>query len=184
MEALPGAGHLIYRKQSVSRSSFPTLGGLRFPKSVENDPEVSFSIAGLDPGSIANSVGLDTVARLKSTIQKFLNQNGDLPAEERKRLENMVANSADVFHIDTPYKLSLAHPAEFFTNQVYIVSNPQENKKLIDFEEFLKENPFYQSLSNSLLQIVRIYVDSADRDLLQKYRLVPNKEQLNLTTRW
>jgi len=146
--------------------------------------EVSFSIAGLDPGSIANSVGLDTVARMKSTIQKFLTQNGALPAEERKRLENMVANSADVFHIDTPYKLSLAHPAEFFTNQVYIVSNPQENKKLIDFEEFLKENPFYQSLSNSLLQIVRIYVDSADRDLLQKYRLVPNKEQLILTTRW
>jgi len=55
---------------------------------------------------------------------------------------------------------------------------------LIDFEGFLKENPFYQTLSNSLLQIVRIYVDSADRDLLQKYRLVPKKEPLNLTTRW
>ncbi len=146
--------------------------------------EVSFSIAGLDPGSIANSVGMDAVTRMKSMIQKLLNQNGDLPAEERKRFEYMVANPTEVFHIDTPYKLSLAHPAEFFTNQVYIVSNLRENKKLIDFEEFLKENPFYQSLSNSLLQIVRIYVDSSDRDLLHKYSLVPNKEQLNLTTRW
>ena len=146
--------------------------------------EVSFSIAGLDPGSIANSVGMETLSRLKSSIQKFLNQNGELQPEERRRFEHMLAAPEEVFHIDTPYKLSLAHPAEFFTNQVYIVSSAQENRKLIDFEEFLKENPFYQTLSNSLLQIVRIYVDSADRDLLQKYRLVPKKEPLNLTTRW
>jgi HD superfamily phosphohydrolase len=146
--------------------------------------EVSFSIAGLDPGSIANSVGIDTISRLKNVIQRFLSGNHEIPEEERQRLAFMVSHTQEVFRIDTPYKLSLAHPAEFSTNQVYITVNAVGGSKYIDFEEYLKENPFYQSLSAALLQIVRVYVESADRDILQKYGLIPKKEQLNLTTRW
>lgn len=146
--------------------------------------EVSFSITGVDPGSVANSVGMDNLQRIKNNIQKFLSKKESLPEEEKIRLEWMISNPQEVFHIDTPYKLSIAHPAEFFTNQVYIGSDQQDGGKPVDFEEFLKENPFYQSLSGNLIQLVRIYVESTDRELLQKYGLIPSKDRLTLTTRW
>jgi len=109
---------------------------------------------------------------------------------DRKELKIIFDHPKEYFKIDTPYKLTLAHPNEFLVNEVYLRSGvneagtDKEHVRLIDFENFLKSNPFYQSVSGQLVQIVRVYLTRDKRDLLDRYALLQFSDKVELTTRW
>ncbi len=144
--------------------------------------EVSFSITGMDPTSLAMSVGEDKIEAILSRIKKLL-KSEKADEKDAEQLEDIAANPGNYFKIDTPYKLTLAHPKEFLVNEVYLRTGNNDSD-LIDFEEFLKSNPFYQSVSGQLVQIVRVYMTQDKRDLLDKYSLLKFSDELELTTRW
>ncbi|HOO33186.1 MAG TPA: HD domain-containing protein [Thermotogota bacterium] len=144
--------------------------------------ELSFSITGMDPTRVAMSVGEERIESIIADIGKVL-KKGDIPEVDREELEAICENPVVYFKIDTPYKLTLAHPAEFLVNEVYLRTG-RTDSELVDFETFLKNSAFYQSVSGQLVQIVRIYIMSDIRDLLNKYALLDFKDGLELTTRW
>ncbi|HPF16239.1 MAG TPA: HD domain-containing protein [Thermotogota bacterium] len=158
--------------------------------------ELSFSITGMDPTSVAMSVGEERIETIKQRIAGLLNLQEGLPNEQRidendrKELKMILDHPKEYFKIDTPYKLTLAHPNEFLVNEVYLRTGEHktgpnaEHVRLIDFESFLKSNPFYQSVSGQLVQIVRVYLTKDKRDLLDKYALLQFSDKVELTTRW
>ena len=144
--------------------------------------ELSFSITGMDPTSVAMSVGEERIETIRQRIFDLLD-NQDLNKEDRKELKLIYDHPKQYFKIDTPYKLTLAHPNEFLVNEVYLRTG-QSARNLMDFESFLKSNPFYQSVSGQLVQIVRVYMTKDKRDLLNQYALLNFSDKLELTTRW
>jgi len=148
----------------------------------KNVLEISFSTTGVDPSRIANGVGEDNLKNIKSNIEKAL--NGDMPEYDRKELNEILNGFDEIFKIDTPYKLSLVHPAEFLANHVFLRVSYDSDYKLVDFEKYLLKNPFYRSISGSLVQMVRIYITVDCREILDRYSVLPKDTELNLTTRW
>jgi len=158
--------------------------------------EISFSITGMDPTSVAISVGEERIETIRQRIAGLLNKKEAMPSDQRidendrKELKIIFDHPKEYFKIDTPYKLTLAHPNEFLVNEVYLRSGvneagtDKEHVRLIDFENFLKSNPFYQSVSGQLVQIVRVYLTRDKRDLLDRYALLQFSDKVELTTRW
>src|SRR6056297_1722791 len=144
--------------------------------------ELSFSITGMDPTSVALSVGEERIDAIRQRIALLLS-NESLKGDDRQELKMIYDQPQNFFKIDTPYKLTLAHPNEFLVNEVYLRTG-QSDDSLMDFESFLKSNPFYQSVSGQLVQIVRVYMTQDKRDLLDKYSLLHFSDKLELTTRW
>ncbi|MFP4462006.1 MAG: HD domain-containing protein [Thermotogota bacterium] len=144
--------------------------------------ELSFSITGMDPTSVALSVGEERIDAIRQRIALLLKKE-DLKSDDKEELKMIYNHPQDYFKIDTPYKLTLAHPNEFLVNEVYLRTG-QSDDSLLDFEHFLKSNPFYQSVSGQLVQIVRVYMTKDKRDLLDKYALLQFSDKLELTTRW
>ena len=144
--------------------------------------EHSFSVTGMDPSKIAASVGEDTITEIVHQLRELIS-DGTIKESDLDVMREIVSAPYRFFKVDTPYKLTLAHPAEFLVNEVYL-RNTRNPEDLIDFETFLKKNPFYQSVSGQLVQIVRIYMTKDKRDLLKKYRLLGMKNDIEITTRW
>jgi len=146
--------------------------------------ESSFSVTGMDPSALAGSVGKEGLSSIDALIRAFLAKNPTITDEEKTTLQGMLDHPQEFFVVDTPYKLSLAHPAEFLANQVFLLIRQGSETRLMDFETFLKESAFYQSLSGKLVQMVRVYLTHDNREMLQKYHLLPEKKNVHLTTRW
>jgi len=144
--------------------------------------ELSFSITGMDPTNVAMSIGEERIEAIRQRIADCLDQK-ELNPQDREALTMIHDQPGQYFKIDTPYKLTLAHPNEFLVNEVYLRTGPSADQ-LMDFESFLKSNPFYQSVSGQLVQIVRVYMTKDKRDLLDQYALLDFSDQLELTTRW
>src|SRR6056297_367242 len=144
--------------------------------------ELSFSITGMDPTSVALSVGEERIEAIRQRIATLLHDEG-VDTHDKEELMLILEHPKNYFKIDTPYKLTLAHPKEFLVNEVYLRTG-RDDESLMDFENFLKSNPFYQSVSGQLVQIVRVYMTKDKRDLLDKYALLQFSDKLELTTRW
>jgi hypothetical protein len=144
--------------------------------------ELSFSITGMDPTSVALSVGEEQIEGVRQRITHLLSQ-AELNETDREELKMIYDHPEKYFKIDTPYKLTLAHPNEFLVNEVYLRTG-KDHYNLMDFEHFLKSNPFYQSVSGQLVQIVRVYMTKDKRDLLDQYDLIQFSDKVELTTRW
>ncbi len=144
--------------------------------------ELSFSITGMDPTSVAMSVGEERIEAIRQRIADLLEKK-EIRKDDREELKMILDHPLNYFKIDTPYKLTLAHPNEFLVNEVYLRTG-ESTDNLIDFESFLKSNPFYQSVSGQLVQIVRVYMTKDKRDLLDQYALLHFSDKLELTTRW
>ncbi len=144
--------------------------------------ELSFSITGMDPTKVALSVGEERIETVRQRIALIL-QDETVDKKDKEELNLIYNHPERYFKIDTPYKLTLAHPKEFLVNEVYLRTGPSV-ENLMDFESFLKSNPFYQSVSGQLVQIVRVYMTRDKRDLLEKYALLQFSDELELTTRW
>lgn len=164
------------------REAFGIMQNYKLRRLWKSIVELSFSITGMDPTRVAMSVGEERIESIIESIGKRLKQE-EIKKADREELENICNNPSLYFKIDTPYKLTLAHPAEFLVNEVYLRTG-RTDSELVDFETFLKNSAFYQSVSGQLVQIVRIYIMSDIRDLLNKYSLLDFKDGLELTTRW
>ncbi len=164
------------------REAFRIMQNYKLRRLWKSIVELSFSITGMDPTRVAMSVGEERIESIIESIGKRLKKE-EIKKADREELENICNNPSLYFKIDTPYKLTLAHPAEFLVNEVYLRTG-RTDSELVDFETFLKNSAFYQSVSGQLVQIVRIYIMSDIRDLLNKYSLLDFKDGLELTTRW
>jgi HD superfamily phosphohydrolase len=164
------------------REAFGIMQNYKLRRLWKSIVELSFSITGMDPTRVAMSVGEERIESIIESIGKRLKKE-EIKKADREELENICNNPSLYFKIDTPYKLTLAHPAEFLVNEVYLRTG-RTDSELVDFETFLKNSAFYQSVSGQLVQIVRIYIMSDIRDLLNKYSLLDFKDGLELTTRW
>lgn len=145
--------------------------------------EITFSTTGVDPSLVANSVGEDVLSKIRKNIRNSLKEK-DLDPIEQESFERLLRDFDSLFYIDTPYKLSLAHPAEFLASEVYLSLSNDQGLQLIQFNDFLEDSPLYKSVSGNLVQMVRIYVAEEVRDLLRKHAIVPLKSRVHLTTRW
>ena len=101
---------------------------------------------------------------------------------DKKILHELLTDFDRLFRIDTPYKLSLAHPDEFLSSNVYLFDDKRED--ILSFEHFEKRYPAYHLISNNLIQIVRIYCVKDIRWLLRKYQIIPEVSRISITTRW
>jgi hypothetical protein len=136
----------------------------------------------MDPTSVALSVGEEQIEGVRQQITHLLS-HAELNETDREELKMIYDHPEKYFKIDTPYKLTLAHPNEFLVNEVYLRTG-KDHDNLMDFEHFLKSNPFYQSVSGQLVQIVRVYMTKDKRDLLDQYDLIQFSDKVELTTRW
>ncbi len=164
------------------REAFELLNDYRERHLWKSVMEHSFSVTGMDPTKIAASVGEDTITGIVQQLKRLI-ESGAISDNDLEVMREIIKAPYRFFKVDTPYKLTLAHPAEFLVNEVYL-RNTRNPEDLIDFETFLKKNPFYQSVSGQLVQIVRIYMTKDKRDLLKKYRLQDMKNDIEITTRW
>jgi len=51
------------------------------------------------------------------------------------------------------------------------------------FEEYVRQYPAYNFMKSNLIQIVRIYVTKDIREILEKYKILP-ETGVEVTTRW
>ncbi|OAA29762.1 metal-dependent phosphohydrolase [Kosmotoga arenicorallina S304] len=141
--------------------------------------EISFSTTGVDPSVVSGSVAQDALSKMKLKLEEAREkaENAD-----KKILLELLTDFDDLFRIDTPYKLSLAHPDEFLSSNVYLFDDKLGD--ILNFEQFEKRYPAYHLISNNLIQIVRIYCVKDIRWLLRKYEIVPEVSRIDITTRW
>ncbi len=145
--------------------------------------EITFSTTGVDPSLVANSVGEDVLRKIEKNLRARM-KDTPMEPEEIRSFESILSNFDTIFHIDTPYKLSLAHPAEFLASEVYLSRTQDQEISLVRFNDFLEDSPLYKSVSGNLVQMVRIYVAEDVRDFLRKHSIIPAASRVHLTTRW
>jgi hypothetical protein len=141
--------------------------------------ELPFSTTGVDPSIISISVAEDFLKKLNENIKKV--QKTDIDKNDKEQLCYILENFENIFKIDTPYKLSLVHPKEFLYSDVFIKDLSGE---VLDFEEVYTKYPAYKFMQSNLLQIVRIYMKEDKREILKKYKLIPENNGTKVTTRW
>jgi len=142
--------------------------------------ERPFTTRGIDPAVVSQGVAEDILNRMKKRIREVLTKK-ELPEQDRLKLIELLEKFEDFFVVDTPYKLTLAHPEEFTVNKVLLYDG--KNDEVLSFEEFEAKNPAYRLLSNNLIQLVRVYTVEDVRGLLEKYNIVVETD-VELTTRW
>ncbi|WP_290666888.1 HD domain-containing protein [Kosmotoga sp.] len=141
--------------------------------------EISFSTTGVDPSVVSGSVAQDALSKMKQKLKDAKEKAEDA---DKKILHELLTDFDRLFRIDTPYKLSLAHPDEFLSSNVYLFDDKQED--ILSFEHFEKRYPAYHLISNNLIQIVRIYCVKDIRWLLRRYQIIPEVSRISITTRW
>ncbi|MBO8160484.1 MAG: HD domain-containing protein [Thermosipho sp. (in: Bacteria)] len=140
--------------------------------------ETPFSVEGIDPSVASQGFAMDILQKIRLKLEKALETSTD---EDREKLSIILSNFDEVFKVDTPYKLTLVHPEEFLKSNIFIYDNWED--RVLAFDEYVKQYPAYNLMSNNLIQIVRVYVTEDIRELLNKYNILP-KVQTSLTTRW
>ncbi len=138
--------------------------------------ETPFSIEGVDPSLVSQGIAVDVLQKIKLKIEKAIQVADE---QDKRILANLLNNFEEVFKIDTPYKLTIVHPEEFLKSNIFISSRNQ----IMSFEDYVKKFPAYNFLKNNLIQIVRIYATKDVRDLIDKYKLLPDTF-VSVTTRW
>jgi HD superfamily phosphohydrolase len=141
--------------------------------------EVPFTAQGTDPSVLAESFSLSIIENIKKSLEELL-KSKDYDPEDEKNLKYILKNSDKLFKIDTPYKLTLMSPDEFIPNEVYLYDKLTDSVQ--SFDEFLKNSPF-TFMSAKTVQIIRIYITEDKRNLIFKYKLLPNLKT-QTTTRW
>jgi len=58
-----------------------------------------------------------------------------------------------------------------------------KKNRIMTFEEYVRQYPAYNFMKNNLIQIVRIYVTRDIREILEKYKVLP-ETTMEITTRW
>lgn len=182
----------IYRKNtkfSLKTESMKNIEKLEYAHTIINRlrkrdlwkmiKELPFSTTGVDPSIISISVAEDFLKKLNENIKKV--QKTDIDKNDKEQLCYILENFENIFKIDTPYKLSLVHPEEFLYSDVFIKDLSGE---VLDFEEVYTKYPAYKFMQSNLLQIVRIYMKEDKREILKKYKLIPENNGTKVTTRW
>ena len=142
--------------------------------------EYPFITTGVDPGIVAESIGVNVLSGVKKKLMEIL-QNGKYDEKDEEELKDLLKNFDEYFRIDTPYKLTLFHPVEFDTTKVFLYDSKRD--KIMSFSDFGRRSPAYNLAVPTLFQIVRIYVTKDIREMLRKYSLLP-MENMDITTRW
>jgi hypothetical protein len=121
---------------------------------------------------------MDILQKIRFRLERAIDRSEE---KDREKLSMILSNFDEIFKVDTPYKLSLVHPEEFLRSNIFIYDTWKNN--VLAFDEYVKQYPAYNLMSNNLIQIVRVYVTEDIRELLNKYEILPKVETL-LTTRW
>ncbi|ODN29749.1 HD domain-containing protein [Fervidobacterium thailandense] len=138
--------------------------------------ETPFSIEGVDPTLVSQGIASDLLQKIRLKLERSIDVADE---EDRKQILNILSNFDEIFKVDTPYKLTIVHPEEFLRSNIYII----KKNHLMTFEEYVKNYPAYNFMRSNMIQIIRIYVTKDIRDLLEKYKVLP-ETSLELTTRW
>lgn len=141
--------------------------------------EIPFYTKGVDPSTISISVAENALKKIKLNIENKIKDKID--KSDKNELFYILDNFDSIFKIDTPYKLSLVHPNEFLSSDVYI---KDIDDKIITFDDLYEKYPAYKLLENNLIQIVRIYMKEDKREILKKYNLVVEDKNIEINTRW
>ncbi len=138
--------------------------------------ETPFSIEGVDPSLVSQGIASDLLQKIRLKLERSY----EIADEEDKRaILYMINNFDEVFRVDTPYKLTIVHPEEFLRSNIYII----KKNRLMTFEEYVKNYPAYNFMKSNLIQIIRIYVTKDVREILEKYKMLP-ETVTEITTRW
>lgn len=140
--------------------------------------ETPFSVEGIDPSVASQGFAMDILQKIRFRLERAIDRSEE---KDREKLSMILSNFDEIFKVDTPYKLSLVHPEEFLRSNIFIYDTWKNN--VLAFDEYVKQYPAYNLMSNNLIQIVRVYVTEDIRELLNKYEILPKVETL-LTTRW
>lgn len=138
--------------------------------------ETPFSIEGVDPSLVSQGIASDLLQKIRLKLERSFEIADD---EDKKIIVHLMNNFDEVFRIDTPYKLTIVHPEEFLKSNIYILKKNQ----LMTFEEYVKLYPAYNFMKSNLIQIIRIYVTKDVREILDKYKILP-ETSMEITTRW
>ncbi|MGC8821016.1 MAG: HD domain-containing protein [Fervidobacterium sp.] len=138
--------------------------------------ETPFSIEGVDPSLVSQGIASDLLQKIRLKLERSF----EIADEDDKRIiMHLMNNFDDVFRVDTPYKLTIVHPEEFLRSNIYII----KKNHIMTFEEYVKNYPAYNFMKSNLIQIVRIYITKDVRDILEKYKILP-ETTMQITTRW
>jgi len=143
--------------------------------------ELPFTITGVDPSTVAESVGENAIKKMKEKLKAIL-KNSKIEEDDLEVLQRIFKHFEKLFRIDTPYKLTLFHLSEFDSTKVFLYDS--KNDKVYRFSDFENKYPSYRLTLNNLIQLVRIYVTEDVRGIFRKYSLIPENSEINTTTRW
>ncbi len=138
--------------------------------------ETPFSIEGVDPSFVSQGIAGDMLQKIRLRLERSLEVADE---EDKKYIMHILGNFDEIFRIDTPYKLTIVHPEEFLRSNIYIL----KKNHIMTFEEYVRQYPAYNFMKNNLIQIVRIYVTRDIREILEKYKVLP-ETTMEITTRW
>ncbi|HPC25656.1 MAG TPA: HD domain-containing protein, partial [Fervidobacterium sp.] len=138
--------------------------------------ETPFSIEGVDPTFVSQGIASDMLQKIRLRLERSLEVADE---EDKKYIMHILGNFDEIFRIDTPYKLTIVHPEEFLRSNIYIL----KKNRIMTFEEYVRQYPAYNFMKNNLIQIVRIYVTRDIREILEKYKVLP-ETTMEITTRW
>jgi len=138
--------------------------------------ETPFSIEGVDPTFVSQGIAGDMLQKIRLRLERSLEVADE---EDKKYIMHILGNFDEIFRIDTPYKLTIVHPEEFLRSNIYIL----KKNRIMTFEEYVRQYPAYNFMKNNLIQIVRIYVTRDIREILEKYKVLP-ETTMEITTRW
>ncbi|SHH18849.1 HD domain-containing protein [Thermosipho atlanticus] len=140
--------------------------------------ETPFFVEGIDPSVASQGFAMDILQKIRFRLERAIETCEET---DKEKLSMILSNFDEIFKVDTPYKLSLVHPEEFLKSNIYIYDTWKD--QILSFDEYVKNYPAYNLMSNNLIQIVRVYVTEDIREILDKYNIIP-KVQTLLTTRW
>jgi len=138
--------------------------------------ETPFSIEGVDPTLVSQGIASDLLQKIRLRLERCLEVADD---DDLKIIKHTLTNFDEIFRIDTPYKLTIVHPEEFLRSNIYIL----KKHHIMTFEEFVRQYPAYNFMKSNLIQIIRIYVTKDVREILEKYKILP-ETTVDITTRW
>lgn len=138
--------------------------------------ETPFSIEGVDPTLVSQGIASDLLQKIRLRLERAIEIADE---EDKKVIKHVMSNFDEIFRIDTPYKLTVVHPEEFLRSNIYII----KKHHLMTFEEYVRSYPAYNFMKSNLIQIIRIYVTKDIREILEKYKILP-ETTMEITTRW
>lgn len=141
--------------------------------------EIPYSTTGVDPTVVSVSVAENVLKKIKTNIENVVIT--DISKEDKEELYGILDNFEYLFKIDTPYKLSVVHPDEFLSSDVFIKDT---NGDIINFDEIYDRYPALELMAKNLIQIVRIYIKEDKRNILNKYNIIPGTDKAKINTRW